>query len=656
MYDNENTYWINNQLFHYRDTMYNTNSNLDLNLTSNSKDLKNYSIPSMGIVISSSNTGRRFQNLSIQNVYDLNESLSYVSKNFDKIYEENSYEMAKRYSNDRDLIIAFRKSTVTGEKCVVIRIQHNENDYGRIIIPYSIFNCVIGILDQYQKDYLKLCTDMQNRFLLSEILDSYKTTERSIKSIPAAISAIQINNSNHTPISPFDLQDEVSEEMDNEGFDPQLEDLDKFIEASNITIPEIDKISKEQIEETPKSTQTLTSNLFEKVLKNDISKFEDLINSTYLLPSPIETIIETLNETLNPNSDFNFLPGISEKEKKSTLYFSKCLFSTIFQSHIHGSSIPLSVPVIKYRVDFDKVQDLNNELSYDFFLISTYLKIFRNKISDKEENTSINKSLIYMGARCFTDILAYSFLENKDVSSLKTVIAARFYYFNSTGFFESYNKILESYGCSKINANEINTLIDETGNRIIRKSEFIDETHQFMYEKGQLKLPSDNNFTCEQIKNDIVRFEVGMKFGEINVETLDMDKDIKSMLLNKPKPPVTVAARKHDTPLFRLLKTYIEEIPLTYREKFMDNISKLEGDYDLGNPDYPAEELGENVLKTLYEWNESGKKDPFSNFCIKVEESIMTKDLIIAKIRSSKDAKIDSEIEQESDDAWDMIL
>jgi hypothetical protein len=263
---------------------------------------------------------------------------------------------------------------------------------------------------------------------------------------------------------------------------------------------------------------------------------------------------------------------------------------------------------------------------------------------------------VYIGARCFTDILAFSFLENMNVKSLSSMVAARLKYFNDHGFFDSYNQILERCSCNKITENEMLSAVDEVITKIIGTSEFIDEIHKFFYTKGQLILPYDNDLTMEQITGDFIRFESGMKSGEIDIKTIDVDEKIKSYLLvNIPKES-SIISKKSDNVLFRYMKTVIEEIPINFRDNFMNYIISIEGDYNFENHDFPIEELGEKILKGLYEWNESNKKDSLSNFCFKVEESIMNKDLIIAKIKNSKDENIDKEIQSESNDAWDMVL
>jgi hypothetical protein len=476
MYEQEEKFWSNQQLIYYKDDMYKTNSTLELAISNSTKDFRNFSSSIINLSITSTtDRRRRFQILNNVDIMDLLNSTSYILDNVEKVFDENKHDIVKRYSHDKDLILRFRKATSTGEKCVVIMILQNESDFGKIIVSMNMFNLIIQNLREFQNKYIEITIGLQTRFLLSEILSSNKLNEISIKSIPGAISSIQLQNTSSCD------SNKLQEKEVEETYDAQLDELDSFISNADIQIPEISKIEEHVSNTTP--TQIITSNLIDKVLKNDIAKFEDIINSTYLSPAPIMEIIDILRQTINPDSNFDFLPGINENDKKSVLYFSKTLFTTIFNSHINGGSIPSSVPTIKYKVDFNKVEDLNNELAYDLLIILLYLKIFRSKVSDKEESTSLNKSIVYVGARCFTDILAFSFLENMNVKSLSSVISARLKYFNEHGFFDSYNQILERCSCNKITENEVMTSVDEVVSKVIGSVEFIDVIHKFFYSK-----------------------------------------------------------------------------------------------------------------------------------------------------------------------------
>jgi len=654
-YNNDEVFWSNLPMFNYKDYKYNTNSIIDLKVSSSTTDFKTFTPPNLNLTIFTSNDNkRRLQLISYSNVFDLLDSAVYASKNIDKIYEENKFEICKRYSQDRNLIFKFRKESNMGERCVVIEIIHNESDFGKIIIDFQTYRSLITCIKQYQDNYIKILIDLKSSFLMSEILQISKLTEKGVKTLIGSITNLQILPEVEV-IKNIQNENQLVEENIELGFDDQLNELDRFIENSNIIIPELEKINKELDNPIKKIQNNISSLLVEKVLKFDISKFEDIINSTYLSPDPINEIIKLFKEGINLPFDFDFLPGIIENDRKSILYFSKVLFSTIFQTHIKGGSIPQGLPSIKYRVDFNKSQELNNEIAYDLLIINSYLKLFRNKVSDKEESSSINKSIMYCGARCFTDVLTFSFLENKNKDSLKKTLLTRFNFFKEKGFFKNYDMILERYNCTLIQENEMSKAFEEVCEKVIGSIEFVDVIHKHFYTKGQLKLPYENKLSKEQIINDFIRFELGVKFKEIDIEkVVDINKDIKDYLMGFQ--PKVMAPSKNESMIYKYVKSVSEEIPERFRDNLLSYLMELKDNYDFNNPDFQNDELGENVLKALYEWNESDKKMTNSNFYLRIEESLMTKELILTKIRGIKEGKIDEEIKDQSDEAWDALM
>jgi hypothetical protein len=50
-------------------------------------------------------------------------------------------------------------------------------------------------------------------------------------------------------------------------------------------------------------------------------------------------------------------------------------------------------------------------------------------------------------------------------------------------------------------------------------------------------------------------------------------------------------------------------------------------------------EFGDNIVKAIYEWNESNKNEKYTDFYDRCENSLMSKDLILAKITTKKEDK-----------------
>ena len=121
------------------------------------------------------------------------------------------------------------------------------------------------------------------------------------------------------------------------------------------------------------------------------------------------------------------------------------------------------------------------------------------------------------------------------------------------------------------------------------------------------------------------------------------DPEIKKLFEDNKKVDEkknTQTKRKHEIKFNSIIHRFVSEIdfkkqiPERYREKFIKYISGLkEENYDYNNVEFPLNELGDDIVKGLYLWNESdNKKESYSNFRSK-HEQCMDKNLIIAKIK-----------------------
>ena len=104
--------------------------------------------------------------------------------------------------------------------------------------------------------------------------------------------------------------------------------------------------------------------------------------------------------------------------------------------------------------------------------------------------------------------------------------------------------------------------------------------------------------------------------------------------------------------ILKTVKFFNNEIPEKYRNEFFNYIENLKNNnYDFSNSIYEEEELGDNIVKALYVWNESdNKKEPLTTFRTKLEDCLLTKELIIAKYRST------IENNKSKEDEWNFEL
>jgi len=173
---------------------------------------------------------------------------------------------------------------------------------------------------------------------------------------------------------------------------------------------------------------------------------------------------------------------------------------------------------------------------------------------------------------------------------------------------------------------------------------YICELQDFMCSKGELVLASNNSLNLEQITKEVVKLEVAEKLGadftkeeELGkyVDVSTVPKDILNLFSN-PKGRKLID-RKRETPIFKYVKKYEEEVPESIRADFMKYISEISSsasNYDFKRSAFPIDQLGEHVVKGLYEYNESSKKESYTDFYMRAEECMLSKDLIITKEKS----------------------
>jgi hypothetical protein len=87
------------------------------------------------------------------------------------------------------------------------------------------------------------------------------------------------------------------------------------------------------------------------------------------------------------------------------------------------------------------------------------------------------------------------------------------------------------------------------------------------------------------------------------------------------------------------VKSFESEIPEEYKKEFLTYIDSLSDNFDYTK--FKLNEFGDNIVKGVYEWNESNKTEKYTDFYDRCENSLMSKDLILAKMTIKKEEKSD---------------
>lgn len=169
-----------------------------------------------------------------------------------------------------------------------------------------------------------------------------------------------------------------------------------------------------------------------------------------------------------------------------------------------------------------------------------------------------------------------------------------------------------------------------------------------MHSKGDLVLASNNLLNVEQITKEVVKLEVAEKLGAdfTNLEEIGRYVDLGTVSKDIVKifsgPKEKLIDRKRETPITKYVKKYEEEIPESVRSGFIKHVSEISSsssNFDFKKSIFPVEQLGDHIVKGLYEYNQSSKKEAYNNFFMRAEECMLSKDLIITKMKTEETPK-----------------
>lgn len=501
--------WLNQRYLTHKDKEFTTNGGtLEISINSSTTDYNNFTTPVFNIGIFNDKI-RYNLNLKYQDVFDLLISIENLMKNIQDIYNNGGSEIRKLY-NKKNFKLEFKLSKKTGKKAVLIIVANSTSDFGAVIISFDLFLSVVELLKNFKENYILLPFEISNRSTLSCVLNELKEIKEFNKTLPTSI--VDLNRVNTSISIPFD-SDNNSPPWDTEIIDKQKE-FDKYVKDNidSVEIPGIEKINNQVQEE-------YDSLLFDVILKKDISNFDSLIMSLTTHQSPIIKFKEILSDYVSSS-----LPSIESNELKSALYYSKRFFLYNIQNCTkNGAKIPSSIPIIKYRPN--EFSDENINLAYDLLTISMYIRLIRDKLETKIPDSSINKSLLYMAVRNYTDIFTFSFLDNIDQNIIIKCVMRRFQKYSNEGFFKSFDDLLNQYNLQSISENEMIHFTTQITNKVIGEDKTLNilDLHRKEYEDNKIKLPCDSDLSVDQIYELIIG-EIELKLEMENTSTSFCDE------------------------------------------------------------------------------------------------------------------------------------
>jgi hypothetical protein len=660
--DTERIYFNQNLIYH-KDKIYNSNGSLEISICSSTTDYKTFSPPTLHIAVIGENNFRRICSLNYSDATDLFISIKdNILPEVNNIYlTSRNNVLLKKYQFDRSLKFEFINIQSMNERVVAISVIHSSSDFTKVVVPYVVFlSFSVGILKYFINDYVKISFDFSSRSLLTELLEQSKMIKNGIQVLPSNL----IENKN---ITKEEFEDKIlSEEAKSFSSKTEMtiDDFNKFLgkDMENINIPDLEKIP---LEEKISKKLEVNSLLITNTLSNDLFILESMLSSSITRKDSMNSIFEAFRRSMNLNNSFNFLPGISEQDYKSLLYISKYTHDLYLSFYLNKNiAIRSSFPILKYQPDLNQIDVFHLNLCYDLLLIFGFIKIFRSKMESRESDASKNGALFYLRLREFLDPLVYSFLDPSKAKMIFNIICTNFDKYSELGFFKHYQNILKENKFTEITSKDIYDFCNELSTKVFSNnnlSKNINMKHDELFKTGFLKIKSDNNLSLEQIINELIPLEILEKNGidlregtdSLNniLSNLPVSKEVLD-LFHKKEVKVEPNEKKKETNILKTVKFFDNEVPNKYQKDFFEYIDSLKNNnYDFDNGKFELEEFGENIIKTIYVWNSSDKKDePLSTFRVKLEECILEKELIITSIMT----KPSEDTNAKQTDEWNL--
>ncbi len=613
---NESRKWYSQTLLYYEDHLYQTDGKLRVGISTNSSDDKNFNPPAFNISIS--HNYQKSCNLNIQQATDL---VSALKKVLDQATIED-VEILRRISKNLELSILF-KTDQNDNAVVQIILRSSSTDFTKIIIPIDVFSVLAHRLKNFVNNFDQLCYQLLMKNIDGEYGEIIRQLPGLIKGVSSQIIPGQI-------IDRGVVESEAVEEAPSE---QTIAELDSFLGTGmeNINISELES---KQIKGEENIFNEVKSDLIDIVLQKKLSNLENILVHHDGSKQPTLDIKDEL--TISIGKDMSYLPNLDSDQLKSAVYISKLLCSLLTQAHIRfNSQIPTSTPILKYKVT--EFSEENMDMAHDLLVCFAYGRSLRNRMSDKSTDFIVNKTRFYLQMRCYLDIFCFSFLEKANKAQLRSIISNRYKYFDSIGVFDDYKELLTKYNCTPINGVDIDIFVNEACEKVIGKTMYITEQHDNLVKENSFRIPSSNNFTLEQITNEVIPLEVDEKMG-VTIDEKDAHKYASAEVLNyfvdNKEPKVTKTKKEKTSNIIRFATHFRNEIPEQHREGFLEWLKIKESEnFSFVGCEFPLAEFGGNIIKGLYLWkpvDDNKLVNNYKYFYTQFEECMLDKDHILA--------------------------
>ncbi len=489
------------------------------------------------------------------------------------------------------------------------------------------------------RKYLDWCLHFPNRFFMVEVNNVMKQIPGLVKSAVVQMDRVTPEETPSTPQSHEpDPEPSNVDEGNIQSASDTMKELDAFVgdgmQNIDLKIP-----GEEKIKETKPETRAASDNKAIKWLGGDARNFENIMLRCADKDNPVREIEKEVCENY---SDMECFPGIEIKEMKSIAYLIAREYN-ILNAQANNGPIKRAFSINKYNGQ-KYAKPINIELAYDFLVLSTFLKLCRDKIEEKTSDNYVNKTMVYLSASLNLSPFIFSFLSIG--TELSSIIKERYRQMDGAGLFDSYkDKEFKTYGFEITERDIIDAADAFTEGYFGSKSYHVDSfmRHVSLFENKSCLLSADNPVNEEQIINQVVPFEMYIITAN---KDLDTDKkDILKYAIELGVDDEVVAlfiktAPSKNIPIVKFFEHHLAEIPEEVRGDFMKSIMEYnEIDYNLSDDKFPYDSFGEEAVKALFLWKpQTGEKfKTYKKFIRAVVASNHDKQTILSMITHDED-------------------
>jgi hypothetical protein len=512
-------------------------------------------------------------------------------------------------------------------------IVSSPSDGISIILPFNVILALFSILEKFVSDYMNIAISFTSRFISSDLLKQINKLNDDTN-VGQSLLLETLNNKEIT----------MEENNNTKNFNEDFESF--FIQQKPLIDLGIDELLEKGENKNKYKPNMFITQLFENI--DYMEKFFTSGNK-HMFSSELQKNL--IGKEL--------LPGATENDIATYKYFSNWYFEFIvFLNKKFNKPIPSSINISKYKCM--TWNSYNVEIASELIILGFYIKELRSRLESKDSNPNTNKAIFHISYRLLTDMYSFSFIENDEekLKTFKGMMKSKFETLKENGFFEPSDRILQKYSIKTIEWKDLDNVFNTIGLKALIGKNIIQEVNDTQASKYSIVIPSNKLPELSLVEEQLIPIQKQLINKGIIKETptkelldsivnnlhLDIDDSIHELIIPgtlKNSNVITevvlgdINSNTNTTNIFKYVSKHKDLIPEEIRDDFINKVKRLniKKQFIFNFEEFPLEDINDNIIKALYLWNEFDRTVPYTEYLDDIENSSMTKDLILTKYK-----------------------